>query len=287
MDRREAGERAEIEEVDKRRLQRHDERARVRRAQGDRGVEELHRALPQRLGLRCGRSVRVRGRELGGHRGASVEELLRPVDREEEARVVGGAVGKNGAAPRVAEVLAGDGVAIRPARVLAQMERVGAAVRRDLPALCDTRLKRAVGGAKIDERLVEHPRATELVLVAHTLWIQRVHVAAVDQHEIGRRQRAIERDARRERQDHEDDGRDGSHPRRIVGQKVLRRACRARERRRPEPQVTSCRRPRCRPSARPRPRTWPCRTTPTPAGVRARRRPDGCPRTPAAALRGR
>ena len=121
-------------------------------------------------------------RERDQLRATSLKEALCAADGEEQSRVVGRSIGQDRAAPRVGEVVTGDGLAVGPLGVGAQIERVHQAVRGDFPTLGHPWDDCAIRGAKVDESFKEHARAAQLMLVAHALGVEREAIAALDNH---------------------------------------------------------------------------------------------------------
>ena len=218
MDRCEAGEGAKVEEVCERLFERHDEGLRVRCRDTHSFFKRARRLLPEQLGVRgcrwdfaflCARGV------LCEKPGARSKKLSGTLDREKHLRVVSRGIRQNRPAPRVGKVVARDRISIRPFRVGSQMKCPDATIGRNFPTLRNARDNCAVRCAQIDKRLVDHACTAQLVLVAHALRVERVAVGTLDDDEVGRRQRPIERHGGSECEDEQEDGRDEPHRRRI------------------------------------------------------------------------
>ena len=211
---REARKRAKIEEISQRRVEMHDEGVRVRRFDGDVLGEIRLGHAPKfsriavigfgRFGIRRQRSRAV------------VVERARAADGEVKRGVVGSGIGQNRAAPRVGEVRARHGITVGPPGIRAQMKGVGAQVSGDFPPFCHALHNRTVAGAQIHQRLVDHARAAQLMLVTHALRVERVAVRSLDQHQVRRRQRRIKRHRREPRKDQQENRGKQSHPPRIA-----------------------------------------------------------------------
>ena len=157
----------------------------------------------------------LRGALGGGKRGELLElrlaervELLGARDLLHESRVVGGKVRQHGPAPCIDEVLRDHRVAVRPARIGAQVERPRQAIRRHLPAIGGAGQRAAALRVHDHERLVDGPREADVVLVRHALRVERLEVVRLHHREVGARPGGVEA-REQQQQDRKQDGGQG------------------------------------------------------------------------------